>query len=49
MKEDYGCQPTENYEMKEDDECQTMEKYDILDSSESSQPLESVNSWTDLC
>lgn len=48
MKEDYGCQTTENYEMKEDDGCQTMAKYEISDSSESSQPLESANSWSDL-
>ena len=48
MKEDYGCQTTENYEMKEDDGCQATTKYEISDSSESSQPLESVNSWSDL-
>ena len=48
MKEDYGCQNMENYEMKEDDGCQTTTKYEILDSSESSQPLESANSWSDL-
>ena len=48
MKENYGFQTMTTYEMKEDDGCQTMAKYEISDSSESSQPLESANSWSDL-
>jgi len=35
-------------EMREDDECQSEASYEISDSSESSQPMESEDSWYDL-